>query len=134
MQNEALGTLRLTGKATSASPENSSYDASSESTNKTVAAAVYLTTAPEQTATRRKKSVAATPEPFCFSGIYRLEKLSKGLKVRIPVYRDEASSRDKCLGATFSSYGKRACALSNYVNINIGGAFFPVATNCSCKA
>ena len=52
MQNEALGILRLTGEATSASPETSSYDASSESTNKTVAAAFYLTTAPEETKTK----------------------------------------------------------------------------------
>ena len=132
MQNDGLEMLRLKGEASSASPDTSSYDASSESTNKTVAAAV--TTPPEQTATRRKRSVAATPEPSCFSGIYRLETLSKGVKVKIPVCRDVASARDKCLGATFKTYGKRACELSHYVKKSIGGGVFSVATNCSCKA
>ena len=134
VQNEAIGILRLTGEASSASPETSSYDASSESTNNTVAAAVYVTTPHEQTGTRRKRSVAATPELSCFSGIYRLEALSKGIKVKIPVCRDVASARGKCLGATFKTYGKRACELSHYVKMNIGGGIFSVATNCSCKA
>ena len=132
--NEALGILGLTGEASSASPETSSYDASSESTNNTDTAAVYVTTSSKQTAARRKRSVAATPEPSCFSGIYRLEAISKGVKVKIPVCRDVASARDKCLGPTFKTYGKRACELSHYVKMNIGGGIFSVATNCSCKA
>ena len=132
-QNEGVGILRLTGEATSANPKTSSDDENSDSTNETVAASGHVTTPPKQTASRRKRSLSP-PEPSCFSGIYKLEELSKGIMVKIPVCRDVASARDKCLGATFKTYGKRACELSHYKKMNIGSMIFSVATNCSCKA
>ena len=124
---------QIVGEATSGIPETSIYDVTSESTNETVAASGHVTTPPKQTASRRKRSLPS-PEPSCFSGIYKLEELSKGIMVKIPVCRDVASARDKCLGATFKTYGKRACELSHYKKMNIGGGIFSVATNCSCKA
>ena len=124
-------TLQHEGEVTSGIPEISIY---SESTNETVAASSHVTTPPKQTASRRKRSLTP-PEPSCFSGIYKLEELSKGIIVKIPVCRDVASARDKCLGATFTeTYGKRACELSHYKKMKIGGGIFSVATNCSCKA
>ena len=85
----------------------------------------------KQTAARRKRSVG-TPEPSCFSGIYRVEEVSKGIMAKIPVCRDVASARDKCLGATFQTYGKRACE-PYYEKVNIGGGIFKIPTKCMCK-
>ena len=130
-QNDALSVFRLTDEPLSEGPETLSHDVKGESTNEAVEASVHLTTPPKQSATRRKRSVG-TPEPSCFSGIYRVEEVAKGIMAKIPVCRDVASARDKCLGATFKTYGKRACE-PYYEKVNIGGGIFKIPTKCMCK-
>ena len=133
-QIEGLGVFRLTDEALLKSPETLSYDVRSESTNKHVDASDYLSAPPKQTATRRGKRSVLPPEPSCFSGKYEMKTLSQYVTVKVPVCSDVASARDKCLGDTFRDYGKRACAPSHHVKVNIGGGISQqVPTNGSCR-
>lgn len=109
-------------------PEISSFDASSESTTKVAVAADNVAAPPNQTTTRRERSVG-TPEPSCLLG-YKMKLLPNRVKVRVAVCKNEASSGN-CNGAK-QKYGKRACE-PHYEKKNIQGGIFRIATYCKCK-
>ena len=78
-QIEGLDVFRLTEEALLESPETLGYDVRSESTNEAAEASDYLSASPKQTATRRQRAVAATPEPvsWVFTGWKNYPKESK---------------------------------------------------------